>query len=200
MTDSFRAWLAALEGRLTQDEPIRLVPRETAAVAVTLVEGPGLGDVLLIKRAERAGDPWSGDVAFPGGRVEPGDLSFRDTAAREAREEVGAELGSAARFLGYMGPFRTGRRKVGVVPAVFEAPERFEVGSSAEVSSHLWVPLSELLERRGLSTHAKEGGAPGSFPSLEVRGYTVWGLTERILSSLLEPTADRGPTTSRRSP
>ena len=201
------ARLAAFTDWLVQDEPIARVARETASVAVVFREGPGGEEVLLIERAERRDDPWSGDMAFPGGRVDAGDRSFRETAVREAMEEVGADLASGARFLGYMGPFEARRRSVRVVPSVFVATGQLALGGSDEVRSHLWVALDELLAGENRSTHAvvvddgdwtagegKGGSGPAtsgesrrrSFPSFNLRGRVVWGLTERILASIAE--------------
>src|ERR1700674_2732148 len=125
---------------LRQEEPIERVQRETAAVAVVLRPGPSGEEVLLIKRAEREGDPWSGDVAFPGGRVEPGDKSFREAAAREAFEEVGADLSANARFVGYMDGFQARRKGIWVVPSVFLVTGVVSVSGNSEVSSHMWIP------------------------------------------------------------
>ena len=62
-----------------------------ASVAL-IVRDRRLPSVLLIRRAERTGDPWSGQVAFPGGKKQEGDLTARDTAVRETMEEVGIDL------------------------------------------------------------------------------------------------------------
>jgi 8-oxo-dGTP pyrophosphatase MutT (NUDIX family) len=158
-------------------------------------------EVLLIRRAEREGDPWSGHVAFPGGRVEAGDPSFRDAATREAREEVGADLASGARFLGYMGPFRTRGRSIRVVPAVFLLNGPIEISPNSEVSSHMWVALQDLLGRKNRSTYSPvRSDNKRRVQSFNIRGFLVWGLTERILSSLAESAERAGDqTTSRRT-
>jgi len=176
--------IAAIAEGLGREEPIRRVARETASVAVMI--GPG-EEILLIRRADREGDPWSGDIALPGGRVEAGDASFSAAAAREAREEVGVDLDADARFLGYMAPFQARRRGIWVVPSVFVITGDVSVQRNGEASSHMWVPLGELLARGNRSTHRLElGGEERSFPSFDLQGYVVWGLTERILSSLVE--------------
>ncbi len=201
MTDSLEVRLAAITEGLTQEEPIERVSRETAAVAVMIKRGASGEEVLLIRRAEREDDPWSGHVAFPGGRVEAEDPSFRDAAAREAREEVGADLAAGARFLGYMGPFRMRGRSIRVVPAVFLLTGPIQVRPNGEVSSHIWVALQNLLGRENRSTYSPVRGADERLvPSFSIRGFLIWGLTERILSSLAESARRTGDqTTSRRT-
>src|SRR5262245_58169717 len=72
-----------------------------AAIAVTIRLGDaGEPELLMIKRAEHDGDPWSGHVACPGGREEDGDASLEATAIRETREETGIDLGRVGRILG----------------------------------------------------------------------------------------------------
>jgi 8-oxo-dGTP pyrophosphatase MutT (NUDIX family) len=201
LTDSSEALVAAIAERLRQDEPIERVERETAAVAVIFRPGPSGEEVLLIKRAEREGDPWSGDVAFPGGRVEARDRSFREAAARETLEEVGADLSANARFLGYMDQFQARRKGIWVVPGVFLVTDVISISGNSEVSSHMWIPLREFLAHENRSTYSLElGDDKRSFPSFNLRGYVVWGLTERILSSLVESVAGKtGEPTSRRT-
>src|SRR5207245_7755352 len=88
-----------------------------ASVAITLAE-PSL-KTLMIKRAEREGDPWSGQVAFPGGRRERQDRTLLDTAARETKEEVGIDLQRSAVYLGHLGAFRTHTGTMLVMPCAF---------------------------------------------------------------------------------
>jgi 8-oxo-dGTP pyrophosphatase MutT (NUDIX family) len=168
-----------------QGEPMGRVERETAAVAVIIRSAPTGEEVLLIRRAVREGDPWSGDAAFPGGRVEAQDGSFRDAAVREALEEVGVDLAATARFLGCMHQFQAKRMGIWVVPVVFLLTGPVAIRANSEVSSYFWVPFPELLapENRSIFRLAR-GDEVMTFPSLELRGYVVWGLTERILSSL----------------
>jgi len=94
--------LEHIRGRLAAREPIALTADEDmkrAAVAAILRPGPSSAEVLFIRRAEHPGDPWSGHMAFPGGRQDPGDVALLDTARRETLEEIGLDL-SRAELLG----------------------------------------------------------------------------------------------------
>jgi 8-oxo-dGTP pyrophosphatase MutT (NUDIX family) len=89
--------LLDIRGRLAKHEPKTLTSpsNQGAAVAVVLREADGGPEVLFIERARRAGDPWSGHMAFPGGRIDPEDAHARGAAERETREEVGVDLAGA---------------------------------------------------------------------------------------------------------
>ena len=170
-----------------------LVPQEPpqkgllfASVAV-IVRDRQLPSVLLIRRAERVGDPWSGQVAFPGGKMQEGDRSARDTAIRETMEEVGIDLGRHGEFLGYGGVTRTHTGTMDVVPSVFELKESVEVKPNGEVASFRWVDLEQLLVPSSKSTFDLDrDGKVAGMPAYAVGDYTVWGLTYRILNSFLE--------------
>jgi 8-oxo-dGTP pyrophosphatase MutT (NUDIX family) len=182
-----RSFLDSLTPRLSHEEPAPLVPTESAAVAVIFRDGKSGEEVLLIKRAEREGDPWSGNVALPGGRVSPADASFEETAKREALEEVGVELGGeAALFLGYMRELRPRNRDLVVVPSVFKLAGSPKVTPNGEVASYQWVPMARLAAREARSTlPLRRDGAELRVPSLVHGGLVVWGLTERILSAIV---------------
>ena len=144
------SFLDSLSPMLTGEEPARLVPRESAGVAVIFRSLDGGEEVvLLIRRAEREGDPWSGQVAFPGGRVSAADVSFEETARRETSEEVGIDLSSTtAAFLGYMREFRARTKDVVVIPSVFKLGADSPVTLNKEVASYEWVPLRSWQGRR----------------------------------------------------
>jgi 8-oxo-dGTP pyrophosphatase MutT (NUDIX family) len=185
LDDSFLRGLARNEGPSSG-----LPTKKSAGVAVIILEDPGDGDeVLLITRAERQGDPWSGHVSFPGGMVDPGDRSFKETAMRETAEEVGIDLSPEhATFLGYMHEFRVRTRGVRVVPSVFRIATAPVVTLNAEATSHAWVPLRLLArdDARAAYVVRREGsGEELTFPSFVYREFVIWGLTERILSAIL---------------
>lgn len=179
-------FLGPLSSALVREQPVMLVPRTSASVAVIFRdEGEG-EEVLLIRRAEREGDPWSGQVAFPGGMVSAGDKSFEETARREAAEEVGLDLSDGGCFLGYMMWVKARMRDVMVVPSVFKLARPSEIVPNREVASFEWVALGSLAAAGARSTYVLRGeGREVRFPSFVHRGLVVWGLTERILSAII---------------
>jgi 8-oxo-dGTP pyrophosphatase MutT (NUDIX family) len=176
--------LHTLKEKLNANEPPSGQLRQ-ASVAVIL-DNPEAPSVLLIKRADRVGDPWSGQVAFPGGKAQEWDMSLRETAIRETREELGIDLGEEASFLGYFTSFRTHTGTLDVFPAVFLLTKGVEVRPNEEVSSYRWVKLRELMSDQSRTSHRIEaGGQTRETPAYLVGDYAVWGLTHRIISSLL---------------
>ena len=143
--------------------------------------------MLFIKRAERAGDPWSGQVAFPGGKARPEDRTPRDTAARETLEEVGFDLEQTAQFLGYGALMRTHTGTMDVIPAVFELKSGVVITPNEEVASYRWVDLQDLLSPASQSTFQfSSQDRTVRMPAYTAGDYVVWGLTQRILSSMLQ--------------
>jgi 8-oxo-dGTP pyrophosphatase MutT (NUDIX family) len=176
--------LQALKGKLDANEPSTgQLRRASVAVVLKDTESPS---VLLIKRADREGDPWSGQIAFPGGKSQEGDGTLKGTAVRETREEMGIDLVQDAEFMGYFTPFRTHTGTLEVVPAVFLLEKDVEMRPNEEVSSYRWVKLEKLIGGQALSSHRVDtGGQTRQMPALLVEGYAVWGLTRQIISSLL---------------
>lgn len=160
-----------------------------AAVSVILAPDPDA--VLLIRRAERSGDPWSGHIGLPGGRAERGDPDLTATAIRETVEEIGWTLSRQA-LLGELDDVwpRTPLPQIIVVrPFVFALPERPAVALSPEVAEAFWVPLADLRNPAILrDTPLQVRGQQLVFPAYHLSQGVVWGLTERILTPLLSLT------------
>ena len=161
-------------------------PLRHAAVALVLRLGPG-GDpeLLLIKRAEHETDPWSGHVALPGGRHEPGDATLEATAVRETQEETGLDIAGEGRVLGTLDELSP---NTPVLPRVVVRPYVALLGGaaaltpSAEVAAAFWVPLPALRAERGWSEATiVVRGSERRVPCFEYGEYLVWGLTERVL-------------------
>lgn len=157
-----------------------------AAVAAVLAPDPDA--LLLIRRAERTGDPWSGHMALPGGRQEPAEPDLLTTAVRETWEEVGLELGRQ-HFLGTLDdvvPRTPVLPPIAVRPYVFALRQRPPLSLSTEVAAVRWVPVDLLLHPDTYnSVRLDIRGESREFPAYRVEDSIVWGMTERILSSLL---------------
>jgi 8-oxo-dGTP pyrophosphatase MutT (NUDIX family) len=162
-----------------------------AAVAAVVRGGSRGPEVLLIRRAERARDPWSGHMAFPGGREDPGDPSLYHTAVRETLEEVALDLERHGRLLGPLAPLPAVARgrNVGITiaPFVFELlADTPLVISPKEVTETIWAPLDPLLRgEHRTSVPYEVGGQTIALPAFDVQGRIVWGLTYRMLDGLL---------------
>jgi len=162
-----------------------------AAVAVVLRERAGAIEILFIRRAEHPADPWSGQMAFPGGRAEPGDADLRSTALRETREEVGLHLETDAEDLGALDEVRAVARMrpldLAISPFVFQLRAEAAPAVSAEVRSVHWLPLDDLLgpSRRSTMDYQHQGDTL-QFPCLRVEELVIWGLTYRMFMSFQE--------------
>jgi 8-oxo-dGTP pyrophosphatase MutT (NUDIX family) len=183
-----------LAQRLAARPPVEVAPASTGAppqmAAVAVILAPSPDSVLLIRRAEREGDPWSGHIGLPGGRRDPADADLGATAMRETLEEVGCTL-SRDNLLGTLDDVwpRTPLPRIIVVrPFVFGVPERPALFPNREVADAFWVPLGELRDPanyRDTLVHIR--GEDRLFPVYHLGpGDLVWGLTERILTALLE--------------
>lgn len=174
--------------------PVDPTPRSEgrhAAVAAVLREGAGGAEVLLIRRAERAGDPWSGQMALPGGRHDPSDPTLLSTAVREAQEEVGLDLERDGRLITRLedqpAMTRGGPAGLVVAPFVFELTGAGALKRNQEVEETLWVPLSPLVAGQWQTVMPHEMfGQALRLPAWDVSGRIVWGLTHRMLSTLIE--------------
>jgi 8-oxo-dGTP pyrophosphatase MutT (NUDIX family) len=182
-----RSFIDSVGKSVSAETRSRLVPKKSASVAVILRTTEGGEEVLLIRRAEREGDPWSGQVAFPGGMVSSADKSFQETARREAKEEVGVDLfEGAANFLGYLQELRANTKNVIVVPSVFKLVGPSVLTPNQEVASCEWASLGELAREEAQSSYLiPRSGGQIPFPCIVHRGLVIWGLTERVLSRII---------------
>lgn len=153
-----------------------------AATAVVLLDRPAHGpDVLFIQRASRDEDRWSGQMALPGGFVDDVDPGPMAAAIRETEEEVGIDLGEPIGRLDDEG----GRvSDVIVSPFVFVIEDEPELRLDRwEVADAVWVPVTHLASPDARTFHWYRGMGP--FPAIGYQGYTIWGLTHRIVSRFL---------------
>ncbi|MGC8506274.1 MAG: NUDIX hydrolase [Thermoplasmata archaeon] len=121
---------------------------------------------VLIKRNMRNDDPWSGQMALPGGYRKKGESSS-ETARREAYEEVGIEL----KILYYMGLYDSKARNIEVKAFISEVPSSAEPIPGDEVSEAFWVPVQSLVKTSDAYMYGQ---------------YRIWGMTYRILADILQ--------------
>lgn len=161
-----------------------------AAVAVILRESRQGAEVLLALRAHRAGDPWSGDMAFPGGRVDAEDEASASRAAcRETEEEVGLRI-SRNQGIGRLNDRLTldHRRSAPMVvsPFVYRLDYQAELALNHEIAATRWLPLAWLDERAHRQTmHWRLGRLNVPMPCYHCgEGQRLWGLTLAMLDEL----------------
>jgi 8-oxo-dGTP pyrophosphatase MutT (NUDIX family) len=187
-------WIKSIRERLREHSPVVLEApgRAYAAVSVVLRDGGEGAEFIVIHRAHRRGDPWSGHMALPGGRQQPCDSDLLATAVRETREEIGVDLAQHGEVLGALDDVQAvGRGRVldlVIRPIVYAllAPVELRPDHN-EVQSAFWVPLASLRRSdvRGTYRH-RSFGQEHDYPAFLYNGYTIWGLTHRILTGFLD--------------
>jgi 8-oxo-dGTP pyrophosphatase MutT (NUDIX family) len=188
------AILELIETRLEKHKSIRKRLRnlrKRSAVAMILQVRDGELNILMIKRAEREGDPWSGHMAFPGGRMDTVDAHGFDVAVRETSEEIGVELGAEDTCIGRLSEVsaRPGRSALGMVvtPFVFRLDRDVDFQPNYEVAEVVWVPLEFLLNPENRTTMEWEfKGAKIKLPCYWYEGRCIWGLSLMMLGELLD--------------
>lgn len=183
--------VAQIRTQLSRHTPTDASDSQARPAAVAIVVQPRANDlsILFIVRAEYASDPWSGQVAFPGGRREDGDADLLATAVRETAEETGVDLAGNSQLLGRLDDLQSRNIRL---PDIFVRPFVLAVGTlppfqlSSEVAEAFWIPLSVLKdELNWRSTTVSARGSALEVSACHFEGRVIWGMTERILSQLL---------------
>lgn len=178
-----------LRGFVKQDAGFE--PRSgRAAVAIMVREGQEATELLMIRRATREGDPWSGHMGFPGGRRDPEDRSNFSCALRETEEELGVDLSRWGAPLGELSDVNTGWRKdrpeMLVTPFIFSVSELPELTPNDEVDDVVWVPLHFLMDegnREPLEWEWK--GQKMETDSYLYDCYRIWGLSLMMIDEMM---------------
>jgi 8-oxo-dGTP diphosphatase len=151
-----------------------------AAVVVLLRKKENDFQVLLVKRAEKSHDPWSGQTALPGGKRYSEDHDLLETVVRETLEETNINLLEGCRFLGAMEPLKSTRRpEMKILPFVVLLEKEQTIKLNEELTEYLWTPLKKLAKHRETAQFSF-----GEYPAYIIEGHVVWGLTYRILKKL----------------
>lgn len=214
LTPLFKAFLMRAASRLDPIDfaesleagapaPAGLLPAaekgRASLAAVTLLLRPDrTGDsaeILFIKRAERAGDQWSGQLAFPGGRADAGDATFLDIAVREAVEEVGIDARNGGRLIGWLPsvhPLSARNSSLTVAPLVALAPEgAIPRPQPGEVETAFWMPFAALRDDgQSVRVRLEIEGVSSEWPAYPSPHGPIWGITARILSQFISLAGD----------
>jgi len=161
-----------------------------AAVAAVLRDGEEDAELLFIHRAEDPRDPWSGHMAFPGGRLDPSDEGLLAAALRETREEVGLDLSFDGERIGRLSDVpAVGRGRplnMVITPFVFSIESLPSLTPNHEVEAIVWVPIGFLADRSNRSTFSyRRYGLSLELPSYQFGEHLIWGLTFGMVDELL---------------
>jgi len=183
------SFVERLRGVVAGRTPAEVDWPEARRAAVAMIVSAGSEPaILFIKRQQRIGDPWSGQMALPGGFASERDASLEATARRETAEETGIELGSGVAALGVLddvSPRSPYLPPIVVRPFAFVLPDRVAPVPGPEVQLALWLPVAQLFSPRFRRPFRLTlPGETRDFPSIVIGDYTIWGLTERVLDQL----------------
>ena len=156
-----------------------------AAVAACLRDGPRGTEVLLCRHVERPGDPWSGHISLPGGRLSSGDAGALAAAARETREEVGFDPLVAGRLIGPLEPLVPRPPLVQIAAFVLEIQQEVGLLLNEEIAAAWWTPFADL---EPIAAHVAEVVDPvpaWRLPFDDADGRVVWGITYRLLQGIV---------------
>lgn len=153
-----------------------------ASVAVLLKLEHGRLCVLFVRRVKNSRDPWSGQIALPGGKREAKDGDLKETVIRETLEETSINLLHHCRFLGVMSAFRSRPRpEIKVLPFVILTEDEPLIKlNEKELEQCFWISVEELSGNR-----KTVASAFGESPAFVLNNVSIWGLTHRIIESLM---------------
>lgn len=162
-----------------------------AAVAIVLRGQDSEAQILFIRRAEHPNDPWSGHMAFPGGRAHSDEMTHTRLAAeRETWEELGFALTESAHYIGRMSDILAtakGRHiPLVITPWVYTVDAVPALVPNYEVAEALWIPLRFFTEANREHFDYEFSGHRLELPMFNYDGRKIWGLTLRMLDELLE--------------
>jgi 8-oxo-dGTP pyrophosphatase MutT (NUDIX family) len=177
--------------KLLKDRRPHLMPRDNrtpTAVALILRDSPSGAQILFIERAHHERDPWSGNLGFPGGKVEEQDRDARRAAERETLEETGLNL-AGNRYLGRLSDIAGAYLPVLISCFVYCLEVPATVTASGEVRSIFWVPFESLLDpAHHRTTWVRFSGKDLETPALMIpdrEDTPLWGITYRLIMQFL---------------
>jgi len=184
-----------------------LKTKHQASVAIILRCDEERPELLMIHRAVKSGDPWSGHMAFPGGKHQPEDDSSLDTAIREAYEEIGLHLKpyqKIGRLSDIVTRHHDRRSLMKITPWVFLLPkgesQPHQLQLNHEAQSYHWLPLSTFDEGKRTQytwriRALKRFSLSLNLPSYRYQDKIIWGLSLIMLDEFQHVLEQQGSTT-----
>ncbi|MDY0191302.1 MAG: CoA pyrophosphatase [Desulfuromonas sp.] len=174
---------------LSNYQPQQLAQQEDKQASVALLLRPGEQGVemLFMQRARHPRDPWSGNLSFPGGGIEPSDAGPLAAAIRETEEEVGLYL-SEEQLIGQLDDRHGSRVPIQVSCYVFIVDTSQKICSNEEVARSFWFPITELQQRQRHGMHQVDWhGKILEVPAISISTDLpiLWGLTYRFVRQFL---------------
>jgi 8-oxo-dGTP diphosphatase len=186
--ERIKSRLLKYPGKLISDDSLsKDLPK--AAVSLILRPSPKENEIFLflVRRRTFATDPWSGQMALPGGKHVKEDSDLLATVIREVLEETGIDLRSCS-MIGSLDELLPGNATIRVLPYVAVSPENLDVSiNESEIESYVWIPLSFFEDEKNLWPYSV--AVRGM--NLTVNAYTyrdretIWGMTLRIIQDFL---------------
>ena len=168
--------------------------RTMAAVALVLRPGTrsdGKADLeaLFIRRAEHEDDPWSGDLAFPGGRIDPEDHDERSAAERETLEELALDL-TGARRLGRLSDVRGHAESIRVSAFVYGIDGDPTLVPNYEIGEAFWSSLADCVDsERQAVREFSYLDQTAEMPTIRLledeRAPVLWGITYKFMDDFM---------------
>ena len=155
-----------------------------AVVCLILKTTPDLQDleIFIVKRVKSETDPWSGQMALPGGKSDPKDLDLKQTVIREVFEETNIDLSDKGQFIGTLRVARSiVKPEMKILPFVVHFDHEPNIKLNQELDKFFWFPMHEFSKNRRVVSFDF-----GKFPAFVVKNHVIWGLTYRILEDFNE--------------
>ena len=164
---------------------------QRAAVSIILRQHNAQIEFLMMQRSLHENDPWSGQMAFPGGKQDCHDRHITETAQREAYEEMGIphhgieRIGRLSDILAR--PYRAFRNPMVVSPLVFKQLHTFEPRTNEEVADWLWLPVDHFIQQQNRQKMTIEkAGLTHQLPCYYYQEKCIWGLSLLMIDELLD--------------
>lgn len=160
-------------------------PAKPAAVLIAVIDRAD-GPTVLFTRRSSALRNHSGQISFPGGRIDPTDDGPLDAALREAEEEIGLDR-SLVHPIGYLDLYLSNSGyRIAPVVALVDAPPEFRL-NPAEVAGIFECPLAFLMDQANHVAESREWrGMMRRYYAMPWQGYYIWGVTAGIVRALYE--------------